>query len=235
MKKGFFCLLFFMALTLSAQESYWTNYNFVLEPQNEEMVYKLMDDYFKANQPEGITVTLYENHFNDHKNNFTHSIGFSGSLEAMGKMYSGGGGAAWKLLLVQLNQHIKEGYSSRMGTRKSHVGDLSQDYPVQKYFIVHVEDGSTWDKAFNTYMNANHPEGMLNMMGNFTAGVSSDGENRWVINGFKDFKTAFGGAGILRTDAENKANGKAWQTFLDNNGESHLVRSGLRVRIGQWK
>ncbi len=86
-----------------------------------------------------------------------------------------------------------------------------------------------------TYENGNHPEGMLNMMGNFTSGVSSDGENRWVINGFKDFKSAIGGANHLRTDTENAANEKAWRTFLDTNGESHLVRSGLRVRVGQWK
>jgi len=235
MKKRFFYFLVFMACTLNAQESYWTNYHIVVEPQNEDMVYKLMNDYFTANQPQGVTVTLYENHFNDHENNFTHSVGFSGSLEAMGNMYSNDGGATWKLFLVQLNQHIKEGYSARMGTRKAHAGDLNQDYPVQKYFIVHAADGSTWDKALTTYMKANNPGGMLSMMGNFTAGVSSDRENRWVVNGFKDFKSAIGGAGVLRSEAEKKANGKAWQTFLDNNGESHLVRSGLRVRVGQWK
>ncbi len=235
MKKVFFCLLVFMTCTLSAQDTYWTNYTVVVEPQNEEMVYKLMDDYFTANQPEGVTVTLYDNHFNDPGNNFTHSIGFSGTLDAMGNIYGKDGGTAWKLLLVQLNQHIKEGYGARMGKVKRNNGDVDQDYLIQKYFIVHVEDGPTWDAAYTTYENGNHPAGMLNMMGNFTSGVSSDGENRWVINGFKDFKSAIGGANHLRTDTENAANEKAWRTFLDTNGESHLVRSGLRVRVGQWK
>lgn len=194
-----------------------------------------MDDYFKANPQEGVTVTLYENHFNDPGNNFTHSIGFSGSLDALGKMYSNDGGAAWSLFLVKLNQHIKDGHSSRMGTRKSHMGDLSQDWPVQKYFIVHVDNGPMWDTAYNTYSKANTPAGMLSMMGNFTSGVSSDRENRWVINGFKDFKSAIGGANHLRSDAQRESNDKAWQKFLEDNGESHLVRSGLRVRMGQWK
>ena len=76
---------------------------------------------------------------------------------------------------------------------------------------------------------------MLNMMGNITAGVYSDGENRWVLNGLKDFKSAMGGANHLRSDAQKKANNKAWQKFLDDNGESHLLRSGLRVRMGQRK
>ncbi len=234
MKKVFFGLLVFMACSISAQELYWTNYHVVVEPQNVDMFYKLLDDYFTANKPEGVTVTLYENHFNDAGNNFTHSIGFSGSLDAMGDMYARDGGAAWKLLLVQLNQHIKDGHAARMGTRKTHNGDLNEDYPVQKYFIVHVDDGETWEKAYNKYASANIPAGMLNMMGNFTAGVSPKGENRWVLNGFKDFKSAIGGANAMRTDAERAANAKAWKEFLDTNGESHLVRSGLRVRMGQW-
>lgn len=235
MKKVFFGLLVCMACTLSAQEIYWTNYQVVVEPQNVETFYKLTNDYFTANKTEGVTVTLYENHFNDPSNNFTHVIGFSGSLDAMGNLYAKDGGAAWELYLVKLNQQIKAGFSARMGTRKAHMGDLDQDFPIQKYFIVHVEDGSTWDQAFTKYMNANSPSGMLIMMGNITAGVSPEGENRWVLNGFKDFKSAIGGASILRTDAQNTANDKAWKTFLETNGESHLVRSGLRVRMGQWK
>jgi len=234
MKKVFFCLLVCMTCTLSAQEAYWTNYYMVVEPQNVGTFYKLTNDYFTANKTEGVTVTLYENHFNDPGNNFTHSIGFSGSLDALGNMYAKDGGAAWELFLVKLNQHIKEGYGSRMGTRKSHMGDLSQDYPIQKYFIVHADNGPMWDSAYNAYFKANTPAGMLNMMGNFTAGASSDGENRWVINGFKDFKSAIGGANHLRSDAQKAANDKAWQKFLEDNGESHLVRSGLRVRMGQW-
>ena len=234
MKNVFFSLLVFMTFAISAQEAYWTNYYVVVEPQNVDMFYKLMDDYFTTNKTQGVTVDLYENHFNDKDNNFTHSIGFSGTLEALGNMYSNDGGAAWKLFLVQLNQHIKEGHSARMGTRMAHTGDLSLNYPVQKYFIVHAEDGEIWDKAYAKYMTTNNPGGMLNMMGNFTSGVSPEGENRWVINGFKDFKSAIGGADIMRTDAQKSANTKAWKEFLDSDGDSHLVRSGLRVRMGQW-
>ena len=234
MKKVIFGLLVCMACTLNAQESYWTNYQVVVEPQNVDAFYKLTNDYFTAHKMEGVTVTLYENHFNDPGNNFTHVIGFSGSLDALGNMYANDGGDTWELYLVKLNQQIKAGFSARMGTRKAHTGDLSQDYPIQKYFIVHAEDGGAWDQAYTKYSNANIPAGMLNMVGNITAGVSSDGENRWVINGFKDFKSAMGGASILRSDAQNSTNDKAWKTFLESNGKSHLVRSGLRVLMGKW-
>ncbi|HMB64139.1 MAG TPA: hypothetical protein VKN36_13750 [Eudoraea sp.] len=235
MKKLLFCLLLFSACVLHAQEAYWTNYQIVVPPDEVETVYNLMNDYFSANTPQGVTVSLWENHFNDHGNNFTHSVGFSGSLEDMGNFYTADGGAAWKLFLVQLNQHIAKGYSARMGTIAMVHGDTSLDYPVQKYFIVHADDGAVWDKAYAKYSKENLPAGTMNSMGDFTSGVSADRENRWVINGFKDFKAAIGGANAMRSDAEKSANEKAWKTFLDTNGESHLVRSGTRVRVGQWK
>jgi len=235
MKKLIFCTFLFIACAVQAQEGYWTSYQFIVAPDEVETVYNLVNDYYSANQPQGVTVNLWENHFNDHENNFTHSINFSGSLDDLGNMYSQDGGAAWKLFLVQLNQHIKDGHGSRMGTRLGHQGDLTQDYPVQKYFIVHADDGQKWNAAYKKVLSANTPGSMLGMMGNFTSGVSPDGENRWVIQGFKDFKSAIGGASAMRTDAENDAADKVWATFMETNGESHLVRSGMRVRMGQWK
>ncbi len=235
MKKLLFSLFVFSICVLSAQEDYWTNYQVVVAPEEVETVYKLIDDYFTANPADGVTVALWENHFNDHSNNSTHSLLFYGSLDAMGALYTRDGGAAWSLFLVKLNQHIEEGYSSRMGTLTARIGDLDQEYPVQKYFIVHAEDGAVWDKAYNKHFKAHTPAGMLNMVGNFTSGVSPDGENRWVINGFKDFKGALGGGNALMTPDEKAAKDKSWKEFLDTNGESHLVRSGTRVQLGLWK
>lgn len=235
MKKLVFCALLFMACVVYSQESYWTSYQFIVEPDQVGTVYKLTNDYYSANQPAGVTVSLWENHFNDNANNFTHAIVFSGSLDDLGNMYGQDGGAAWQLFLVQLNQHIKDGHSSRMGTLLGHQGDMDQDFPFQRYYIVHAEDGGKWNAAYKKVLAANTPDGMLGLMGNFTSGVSPDGENRWVIQGYKDFKGAIGGAGAMRTESENAAADKVWETFLATNGESHLVRSGLRIRMGQWK
>ena len=234
MKKLLLGLLVCMACTLNAQDSYWTNYHVVLAPEEVETVYNLINDYYTANQPEGITVALWENHFNDHGNNHTHSLNFSGSLDAMGNMYAQSGDT-WRLFLVQLNQHVEAGYSAWTGTTTGRSGDFSQEYPVQKYFIVHAEDGTAWDKAHSKHLKASAPAGMMGMMGNITSGVSPDGENRWVIRGFKDFKGAFGGIDALQTPAEQAASDKSWKEFLDTNGESNLVRSGTRVRMGLWK
>ncbi len=64
MKKAIFSLLVLLAFCVRAQDSYWTHYNVVVEPQNVDMRYKLMDDYFSANKTDGVTVSLWENLIN---------------------------------------------------------------------------------------------------------------------------------------------------------------------------
>ena len=98
MKKLITCLLLLTVFTISAQQSYWTNYTFIVEPENESVVFKLIDDYFKEHKTEGVTVSLYANHFHDEENTATHMIVFAGSLDALGAMYANDGGDAWDLL-----------------------------------------------------------------------------------------------------------------------------------------
>ena len=60
--------MLFTVFAISAQQSYWSNYTFIVEPENEATVFKLIDDYFKENKIEGVTVSLYSNHFHDEDN-----------------------------------------------------------------------------------------------------------------------------------------------------------------------
>lgn len=53
MKKIIFAFALFVAFSVSAQDSYYTMYRFVVEPQNQATVYKLVDDYYSKNKPEG--------------------------------------------------------------------------------------------------------------------------------------------------------------------------------------
>ena len=54
--------LFGFSINSIAQTTYWTSYNFSVDPENEETVYNLMDNHFKNNPIDGVTVYLYENH-----------------------------------------------------------------------------------------------------------------------------------------------------------------------------
>ena len=234
MKKLITCLLLFTVFTISAQESYWTNYTFIVEPENESVVFKLIDDYFKEHKTEGVTVSLYANHFHDEENTATHMIVFAGSLDALGAMYANDGGDAWDLLGARLDHHIKDGSGARMGTMKKAYGDTEGDFPIQRYFILDVEDSDAFEASYSKFNTDHKPAGRMVMMGNITSGVSPEGENHWVIAGYKDFKGAIGGARAGLSDEQRAAQKTDWKTFQDNNGGVRMVRSGLRVRLGQW-
>ena len=234
MKKIIFVYTLLVGFLCSAQESYFTIYNFSVESQNVSTVAQLFDDYFSNNKPDGVTVSLWENHFNDSGNNFSHSVVFNGSLDAMGAMYSRGESDAWSLFLARINQHMESSFSSAMGRQMAMYGDPGVDHPFQRYFLLDVDDMSKWVDSYKKYHEGNNPAGRLNMMGNLTAGRGPDGANAWVINGFKDFKTAMAGAGSLRSDAEKEANSKAWEKHMEEGGDVELVRTGMRILIKTW-
>ena len=234
MRKLIFISTLFIGLVCGAQESYFTVYNFTVESENVSTVFKLFDDYFTNNKTADVSVSLYENHFNDRGNNFTHSVVFGGNLDAMGTMYSGVNNDTWNLFMARLNQHMKSDFSSAMGRRISGHGDANEVYPFQRYYMLDVDEMSKFTSAHNAYNEKYTPNGQLVSMGNIMLGHGTDGANAWVIAGFKDFKTAMGGPGILRTDAEKKASDEAWVERRANDGDVKLVRSGLRIQLKTW-
>ena len=178
-------------------------------------------------------MTLYENHFSDSGNNFSHSVVFTGSLDAMGAMYGGGQDANWQLFITRVNMQTEGDFSSAMGRSLRSYGDASTPHPVQKYFLFHVKDGSAHTASYE--LNAEHnPDGRTTSMGIISSGHSPDGVNRWIVNGFKDFKTAMAGVNYLRSDEEREAYRTARAALDQPDGNVTLVRSGLRIQLGQW-
>ena len=88
MKKLLFLLAIILTTSAFAQEYYWTTYSFNVEPEDEEIVIKLANDYFSSpnSKADGVTVYLFENHFKDKILNSSHQIAFTGTLDAMGKL-----------------------------------------------------------------------------------------------------------------------------------------------------
>ncbi len=226
--------MLFLAFSIHAQEFYFTYYNFSVEPQNEAAVFKIVDDYFKNHKQEGITVRFFENHFKDNANNYSHSIGFSGSLEAMGGQYSGAQSDTWDLFLTRINQLIKNTHSAFMGTVIATHGDMDSTYPIQNYILLDVTDMSTFLAARKKYFSKFNHTKRLTVLGNITSGRSAQGETHMVILGYKDFKSAMGGQDKLLTTKEVEARRKAWKEFGESNGGVTVVRSGTRILLGKW-
>ena len=228
MKNTFFLLSLLVTSITFGQTRYWTSYNFTVEPQNQAAVYKLLDDYFTAKPTsDDVNAYLYENHFKDHGNNYSHSLIWAGSLDGMGAQYKPKQDKDWELLLTKLTQLIDEFHSATMGNTVVNIGE---NKPIQRYFYLDVEDPQSYLAAFNKYQKY-RPKDRQVLLGGFSAGRSPDGETHWIIIGFDDMKSAMDPGAYRRNNAQVQ---KAWDEYGKNRGKSNLVRNGLRIMLGSW-
>ncbi|MGB5229795.1 MAG: hypothetical protein WBN55_16120 [Eudoraea sp.] len=236
MKNLVLYLFLFAAFSANAQDFYWTYYNFSVEPKDEAAVLKLVEDYFKEHKKDGVTVRFFENHFNDSDNNYTHSIGFSGSLEAMGAQYSGQQNDTWDLFLTRVNQHIKGSFSSSMGKGIATYGatEASAVWPIQHYLYIKVSDNDAFQTAREKYFSKFKSDVRLTVLGSVNSGRSPHGETHMVIQGYKDFKSAMAGIDALLSPDQVEARRKAWKEFGETNGGVELIRNGTRILLGKW-
>lgn len=232
MKKVILLFALCFAFAANAQDTYFTIYNFTVKPQDVSTVYKLVDDYYSKNKPADVTVSLYENHLHNSANNYTHSLVFNGSLDAIGNMYGGGPSDTWALFLTQLQQ-FETGESSAAGMSIASYGDFTTEHPVQRILLISTPDGDAFTAGFKKFNSQHTPDGMVIITGSISAG-QIDGANRWVVQGFKDFKAAFGGSDKLVPEATRAARDKAWGEYMASIEGTRIVHSGLRVLMGSW-
>ena len=74
-----FTLFILTIMSLKAQEYYWTSYSFNVDSEDTEIVAKLTNDYFSAEnaKADGVSVYLFENHFHDSELSSSHEIVFA--------------------------------------------------------------------------------------------------------------------------------------------------------------
>lgn len=233
MKKQILLLFLIATLGLQAQTEYWTSYNFVVEPQNVQAVYNLVDSYYKANKPAGVSVRLFENHFKDAENNYSHCIVFSGSLDALGAMY-GSSSAGFDLFLTQVNQQIKTDYSSSMGSGVAAYMGGDGPFPFRRMFMVKAENPAAYEAAFKKFQGANNPNGRMIFLGRVEVGTSDEGETHFIIAAFKTFKAAMAGVMDLVPANERAAYQKAWAESNAEGGQAEILGSSMRILLGEW-
>lgn len=234
MKKFIFILFLAFTMAVQAQTEYWTSYTFVVEQQNVQTVYNLVDSYYKAHKPAGVSVRLFENHFRDQGNNYTHALVFSGSLDAMGNMYGSGPNEGFDLFLTRLNQHIKEGYSSSMGYGVAGYTGGEGPFPFRRMFMVKAENSAAFEAAFKKMNSENNPDGRMIFAGEITSGRSAAGETHFIITAFKTFKAAMAGVGPLIPADKRDAFNKAWKEYTEASGEVTVVSTSMRILLGEW-
>jgi len=216
---------------LSAQEYHWTAYNFTVATEDVEIVGKLVGDYFgvEGNKAAGVSVFLFENHFSDNGMNFSHSLIFTGSIDAIGAQYEMGTSAEWQLFLTKMSRYTND-YSSAAGSSVVSFGKPGS-HPIQNLYSMRIVDQAKFAKAFTKYNSKYNPSDRRVTLGRVGLGRSPDGETHYVLVGVDDFKTAMS-SGSYRES--NKAAKAAWKEYWENTGEVKLIRSSTRVMMGKW-
>lgn len=224
--------MLFLGFTLAAQEYYWTSYNFNVDAEDVEITAKLTADYFSqpGSKAEGVTVYLFETHFNDNETNWSHSLVFAGSLDAMGEQYSRGQNDSWNLYLTKIGQYAKS-HSAASGNSLKSYGEIGT-HPIQNILWLDVNDAGKFAEAWKNYHGKFNPEDRRITLGQFRLGRSSMGETHYVLQGFSDFKSAFN---PNKYREENKVAQKAWSEFYDvASKEVTILRSNTRIMLGKW-
>ena len=216
---------------LSAQEYHWTAYNFTVASEDVEIVGKLVGDYFgvEGNKAADVSVFLFENHFSDNEMNFSHSLIFAGTIDAIGAQYGQDPSAKWQLFLTKMNRYIND-YSSAAGRSLVSFGETGS-HPIQNLYSMRIEDQTKFAEAFTKYHSKYNPSDRRVTLGRVGLGRSPAGETHYVLVGVDDFKTAMS-SGSYREN--NKAAKSAWKEYRENNGEVKLIRSSTRVMLGKW-
>jgi len=225
-------LLLFSGLILHAQEYYWTTYSFNVEASDVETVGNLANQYFskEGSKAEGVTVYLFENHFRDKDNDWSHQLAFTGTLDAMGNQYSRGVNESWELFLTKLGQYTKS-HSAAAGKSLITIGEPGT-HPIQNILWFDVEDAPKFANAWNKYHSKFNPKDRRMTLGQFRLGRSPMGETHYALMGFSDFKTAFEPNAYRKG---NKAAEKAWGEFIEEVSDIvTILRSNTRIMIGKW-
>lgn len=233
MRTQFFtAILLCFGLTLMAQEYYWTSYNFNVDSEDIEITTKLTDDYFSqpGSKADGVTVYLFENHFKDSENNWSHQLVFAGTLDAMGEQYSRVPNDSWNLYLAKMGQYLKQ-HSAGAGKSLLTIGELGT-HPIQNVLWLDVRDAEKFARAWKKYHGKFSPSDRRITLGQFRLGRSPMHETHYVLTGVNDFKTAFE---PNKYREGNPAAEKAWDEFIATvSDEVTILRSNTRIMLGKW-
>ena len=235
MKKKLSIILLLLAVNSYSQIGYWTAYNFNVEPGSEELVLKYFNDYFSKNKlAEGVTVSLFENHFKDSNWNFSHQILFGGPLESLAAQYSTPPSDAWSLFISKLDRHISL-HSSFMGDIRASFGEgPSKDFPIQRIYSFQSSSPTKYFNAYKKLWSKYNKDGRQTLTGGFSAGTDSSAGNIWIVNAFKDFKGAFGGHQKLSSKYNKAQTDKAYEEYRKNRGKTEFRRGFLRILLATY-
>ena len=239
MKKTFILLTLLIANSIYSQtkvttDEHWSAYAISVQPQNEETVFNIIDEYFSEHKLDDIRVMLFSILFADQSMvEATHEIVFVGNSDSMSKFYSPMNFTTeWNLFSSKISNFIDKTVWALNGRGLASTGPDPTEviYPYEQILNWGPErDIQKFRKAW-VELNKKHERTDRSAV-IFTITSSADHKCGVVLR-YPSYKA------MLTSNAEYAKNNpswqKDWQTYLKENGGGEITRNFTRILLKEW-
>ena len=239
MKKTFIIIIFLLANSIYSQtkvttDEHWSAYAISVQPQNEETVFNIIDEYFSEHKLGDIRVMLFSILFADQSMvEATHEIVFVGNSDSMSKFYSPMNFTTeWNLFSSKISNFIDKTVWALNGRGLASTGPDPTEivYPYEQILNWGPErDIQKFRKAW-VELNKKHERTDRSAV-IFTITSSADHKCGVVLR-YPSYKA------MLTSNAEYAKNNpswqKDWQTYLKENGGGQITRNFSRILLKEW-
>ena len=239
MKKTFILLALLIANSIYSQtkvttDEHWSAYAISVQPQNEETVFNIIDEYFSEHKLDDIRVMLFSILFADQSMvEATHEIVFVGNSDSMSKFYSPMNFTTeWNLFSSKISNFIDKTVWALNGRGLASTGPDPTEivYPYEQILNWGPErDIQKFRKAW-VELNKKHERTDRSAV-IFTITSSADHKCGVVLR-YPSYKA------MLTSNAEYAKNNpswqKDWQTYLKENGGGQITRNFSRILLKEW-
>ena len=239
MKKTFILLTLLIVNSIYSQtkvttDEHWSAYAISVQPQNEETVFNIIDEYFSEHKLDDIRVMLFSILFADQSMvEATHEIVFVGNSDSMSKFYSPMNFTTeWNLFSSKISNFIDKTVWALNGRGLASTGPDPTDvvYPYEQILNWGPErDIQKFRKAW-VELNKKHERTDRSAV-IFTITSSADHKCGVVLR-YPSYKA------MLTSNAEYAKNNpswqKDWQTYLKENGGGQITRNFSRILLKEW-
>ena len=239
MKKTFILLTLLIANLIYSQtkvttDEHWSAYAISVQPQNEETVFNIIDEYFSEHKLDDIRVMLFSILFADQSMvEATHEIVFVGNSDSMSKFYSPMNFTTeWNLFSSKISNFIDKTVWALNGRGLASTGPDPTEivYPYEQILNWGPErDIQKFRKAW-VELNKKHERTDRSAV-IFTITSSADHKCGVVLR-YPSYKA------MLTSNAEYAKNNpswqKDWQTYLKENGGGQITRNFSRILLKEW-
>ena len=239
MKKTFILLTLLIFNSIYSQtkvttDEHWSAYAISVQPQNEETVFNIIDEYFSEHKLDDIRVMLFSILFADQSMvEATHEIVFVGNSDSMSKFYSPMNFTTeWNLFSSKISNFIDKTVWALNGRGLASTGPDPTEvvYPYEQILNWGPErDIQKFRKAW-VELNKKHERTDRSAV-IFTITSSADHKCGVVLR-YPSYKA------MLTSNAEYAKNNpswqKDWQTYLKENGGGQITRNFSRILLKEW-